>query len=139
MPKRMQHLQRASLPNAALQACLEQLGTNIATKDATERLNRALVENMRTLLLLLVHWGDDPLTPLWACFAEGDEILVVMADDNLTPPARSHVAPILVVLADNVSVVKEMEAASIRRDYSTLKNHLAILIFRELMKLQKVV
>jgi hypothetical protein len=54
--------------------------------------------------------------PVWAWFAEGHEIVAVIAASNLTPTARSHVAQILGVPADTVSVVKAMEAASIRPD-----------------------
>ena len=54
--------------------------------------------------------------PAWACFAEGHEIFAVIAADDLTPTAKSHVAQILGVPADTRSVEKAMLAASIRPD-----------------------
>ena len=60
-------------------------------------------------LFLLSH-------PVWAWFAEGHEIVAVIAGDDLTPTVRSHVAQILGVPADAGSVVKAMEVASIRPD-----------------------
>jgi hypothetical protein len=53
-------------------------------------------------------------SPAWAWFAEGHEIVAVIAADDLTPTARSHVAQILNVPADTLSVEKAMAAASIR-------------------------
>jgi hypothetical protein len=52
----------------------------------------------------------------WAWFAKGHEIVAVIAANNLSPPARSHVAQILSVPTDTASLVKAMEAASIRPD-----------------------
>src|SRR5215469_9572023 len=54
--------------------------------------------------------------PAWAWFAEGHEIVAVIAADDLTPAARSHVAQILNVPADTSSVEKAMAAASIQPD-----------------------
>ena len=54
--------------------------------------------------------------PAWAWFNEGHEIVAVIAADDLTPTARSHVAQILGVPADTGSVEKAMAAASIRPD-----------------------
>jgi S1/P1 Nuclease len=54
--------------------------------------------------------------PAWAWFAEGHEIVAIIAADDLTPTARSHVAQILNVPADTPSVEKAMAAASIRPD-----------------------
>jgi len=44
--------------------------------------------------------------PAWAWFAEGHEIAAVIAADDLTPAARSHVAKVLKVPADPGSVEK---------------------------------
>ena len=52
--------------------------------------------------------------PSWAWFAEGHEIVAVIAADDLTPTARWHVAQILGVPADTGSVEKAMAVASIR-------------------------
>jgi hypothetical protein len=57
-----------------------------------------------------------PSPPASAWFAEGHGIVAVMAADNLTPSARSHMAQILGAATDTASVVKAMEAASIRPD-----------------------
>ena len=54
--------------------------------------------------------------PAWAWFNEGHEIVAVIAADDLTPTARSHVAQILGVPDDTRSVEKAMAAASIRPD-----------------------
>src|SRR5215472_3846813 len=54
--------------------------------------------------------------PAWAWFAEGHEIVAVIAADDLTPTARPHVAQILGVPDDTGSVEKAMAAASIRPD-----------------------
>jgi hypothetical protein len=54
--------------------------------------------------------------PVSAWFAEGQEVVAIVAGYNLTPTARSHVAQIFSVPADTASVVKAMEAASIRPD-----------------------
>jgi hypothetical protein len=59
--------------------------------------------------ILLAH-------PAWAWFAEGHEIVAVIAADDLTPTAKSQVAKILGVPADTNSVEKAMAAASIRPD-----------------------
>jgi hypothetical protein len=44
----------------------------------------------------------------WAWFAEGHEIVAIIAADDLTPTARSHVAQILDVPTDTGSVEKAM-------------------------------
>jgi hypothetical protein len=54
--------------------------------------------------------------PAWAWFAEGHEIVAVIAADDLTPTATSHLAQILGVPADAGSVERAMAAASIRPD-----------------------
>jgi hypothetical protein len=54
--------------------------------------------------------------PVSAWFAEGHEIIAVIAADGLTPTARSHVALILGAPADTRLVEKAMAAASIRPD-----------------------
>jgi hypothetical protein len=54
--------------------------------------------------------------PAWAWFAEGHEIVAIIATDDLTPTAKSHVAQILGVPAGSDSVEKAMAAASIRPD-----------------------
>jgi hypothetical protein len=57
-----------------------------------------------------------PSPPAWAWFAEGHEVVAIIAADDLAPTARSHVAEILSVPADTHSVEKAMAAASIRPD-----------------------
>jgi hypothetical protein len=52
--------------------------------------------------------------PVWAWFAEGHEIAAIIAADDLTPTARSHVAHIFGVPTKTASVEKEMTVASIR-------------------------
>lgn len=52
----------------------------------------------------------------WAWGADGHKIVAVIAADNLTPAAQSHVASILGVSADKRALVTAMEAASIRPD-----------------------
>jgi len=47
----------------------------------------------------------------WAWFAEGHQIVAVIAADNQTPTARSHVSQILGVPADTGAVAKAMAAA----------------------------
>ena len=54
--------------------------------------------------------------PAWAWFAEGHEIVGILAADNLTTAARTHVAQTLGVPVDTGSVEKAMAAASIRPD-----------------------
>jgi nuclease S1 len=54
--------------------------------------------------------------PALAWFAEGHRIVAIIAADDLTPTARSHVAQILGVPDDARSVEKAMAAASIRPD-----------------------
>jgi hypothetical protein len=54
--------------------------------------------------------------PAWAWFAEGHEIVAIIAADDLTPAARSHMAQILGVPDDKGSVEKAMAAASVRPD-----------------------
>jgi hypothetical protein len=54
--------------------------------------------------------------PAWAWFAEGHEIVAIIAADDLTPSAKTHVAQILGVPADTGSIEKAMAAASIRPD-----------------------
>src|SRR5262249_14433850 len=50
----------------------------------------------------------------WAWFGEGHEIVAIIAADDLTPTAKSHVAQILGVPADTGSIEKAMAVASIR-------------------------
>jgi hypothetical protein len=52
----------------------------------------------------------------WAWGPDGHKIVAVIAADNLTPAAASHVANILGVSADKRSIATAMEAASIRPD-----------------------
>ena len=54
--------------------------------------------------------------PAWGWFAEGHEIVAVIAADNLTPTATARVAQILSVPSDTRSLEKAMAAASIRPD-----------------------
>ena len=61
------------------------------------------------VLFLLSH-------PASAWFAEGHEIAAIIAADDLTPSARSHVAQILNVPADTGSIEKAIAVASIRPD-----------------------
>jgi S1/P1 Nuclease/Metal binding domain of Ada len=67
------------------------------------------VANLAVLVLLspisAQAWGID-----------GHKIVAVIAADNLTPAAASHVAAILAVPADKRSIATAMEAASIRPD-----------------------
>jgi hypothetical protein len=60
--------------------------------------------------------------PAWSWFAEGHEIVAVIAADDLTPTARSHVARILSVPDDTTAVEKAMAAASIRPDTEFLED-----------------
>jgi hypothetical protein len=52
----------------------------------------------------------------WAWGLDGHKIVAVIAADNLTPAAASHVASILGVPADKRAIATAMEAASIRPD-----------------------
>jgi hypothetical protein len=52
----------------------------------------------------------------WAWGPDGHKIVAVIAADNLTPAAQSHVASILGVSADRKSIATAMEAASNRPD-----------------------
>jgi hypothetical protein len=65
---------------------------------------------MRTILLVVL------LIPVraWAWGDDGHEIAAVIAADNLTPAAQSHVASVLGVPTDKIAAA--MEAASIRPD-----------------------
>jgi S1/P1 Nuclease len=58
------------------------------------------------------------LSPLsaWAWGPDGHKIVAVIAADNLTPAAQSHVASILGVSADRRAIATAMEAASNRPD-----------------------
>ena len=72
---------------------------------------------MRTRIVWLVLIGTIFHHQLaFAWLAEGHEIVAVIAADNLTPAAKAHVASILGVSDDTVSIAKAMEAASIRPD-----------------------
>jgi hypothetical protein len=74
-----------------------------------------LVEKSQSVLLSL--FGLFLVSsPAWAWFPEGHEIVAIVAADDLTPTARSHVAHILGVPDDTGSVEKAMAAASIRPD-----------------------
>ena len=70
------------------------------------------VANLAAAVLLCpisaLAWGTD-----------GHKIVAVIAADNLTPAAASHVAAILAVPADKRSIATAMEAASIRPDRSS--------------------
>jgi S1/P1 Nuclease len=55
-------------------------------------------------------------SPGGAWFAEGHQIAAIIAADNLTPVARSHVARILGVRNGAIAVSEAMAAASIRPD-----------------------
>src|SRR5215469_10114021 len=65
---------------------------------------------IRTLLLVVLLIP----TRSWAWGGDGHEIVAVIAADNLTPAAQSHIASILGVPTDKVAAA--MEAASIRPD-----------------------
>src|ERR1700675_5086036 len=52
----------------------------------------------------------------WGWGNDGHKIVAVIAADNLSPRAASHVADILGVTADKRSIAFAMEAASIRPD-----------------------
>jgi hypothetical protein len=72
---------------------------------------------MKMRIALIAFLGEISLShPAWTWFAEGHEIVAVIAADDLTPPARSHVAEILGVLVNKGSIEKAMAAASIRPD-----------------------
>src|ERR1019366_9288714 len=53
----------------------------------------------------------------WAWGYDGHKIVAIIAADNLTPAAASHVAAILGVSADKRAIATAMEAASIRPDF----------------------
>ncbi len=53
----------------------------------------------------------------WAWGSDGHKIAAIIAADNLTPAAASHVADILGVSADKRAIATAMEAASIRPDF----------------------
>src|SRR6266851_8640522 len=63
-----------------------------------------LLRKTKTILLGTLLF----LSPAWAWFAEGHEIVAVVAADDLTPAARSNVARILDMPADMLSVEKSM-------------------------------
>jgi hypothetical protein len=72
---------------------------------------------MKTSIVLIVLLLELLLSPsAWAWFAEGHQILAIIAADDLTLTSRSHVAQILEVSTDIASVEKAMAAASIRPD-----------------------
>jgi len=52
----------------------------------------------------------------WAWGTDGHKIVAVIAADNLTPAAASHVAAILAVPVNKRSIASAMEAASVRPD-----------------------
>jgi hypothetical protein len=58
----------------------------------------------------------------WAWGNDGHKIVAVIAADNLTPAAQTHVASILGVSDDKRSVAAAMEAASIRPDMEFRKD-----------------
>src|SRR5690348_7157146 len=73
--------------------------------------------NPRSAAVLLSAFEHFLLAPpAWTWFAEGHEIVAIIAADSLTPTARSHVAQILGVSTDTPSVEKAMATASIRPD-----------------------
>jgi hypothetical protein len=65
---------------------------------------------------LLAVLGAISANPAFGWFAEGHEIVAVIAADNLTPVAKTRVAQILGVPTDTGSIAKAMAAASIRAD-----------------------
>jgi hypothetical protein len=67
---------------------------------------------LRTIRNLLLAYLGATLfsSPAWAWFAEGHEIVAVLAADDLTRTAGSHVAQILGVPVDTGSVEKAMVA-----------------------------
>jgi hypothetical protein len=72
---------------------------------------------MKTNIVLIVLLSELLLSPpAWGWFAGGHEIAAIIAADDLTPTAKSHVAQILGVPADTGSVEKAMAAASIQPD-----------------------
>jgi hypothetical protein len=58
----------------------------------------------------------------WAWGNHGHQIVAVIAADNLTPAAQSHVANILGVSADKRSIAEAMEKASTRPDWEFRKD-----------------
>jgi len=73
------------------------------------------VETSKIVLLTLFGLVFLPRA-VWARFAEGHQVVAIIAADDLTPSARSHIAQILGVSADTGSVEKAMATASIRPD-----------------------
>lgn len=53
------------------------------------------VRLMRKIVLFAILSAILLSCPAWAWFAEGHEITAIIAGDDLTPTARSHVAEIL--------------------------------------------
>jgi hypothetical protein len=69
------------------------------------------------LLTVLLSWAS-----AWAWGNHGHQIVAVIAADNLTPAAQSHVASILGVPADKKSIATAMEKASTRPDWEFRKD-----------------
>ena len=63
------------------------------------------------MLLLAVLFGSGPA---WGWGSDGHRIVAIIAADNLTPAAQSHVANILGVSTDRITIA--MEDASVRPD-----------------------
>jgi nuclease S1 len=71
---------------------------------------------IRTRILWLALIGTVFHHPAFAWLAEGHEVVAVIAADNLTPAAKAHVASILNVSDDPISIARAMESASVRPD-----------------------
>jgi hypothetical protein len=67
-------------------------------------------------IILLALLGAIFHSSAFGWFAEGHEIVAVIAADNLTPVAKARTAKILGVPTDTGSIAKGMAAASIRAD-----------------------
>ena len=67
-------------------------------------------------IILLAVLRAISANPAFGWFAEGHEIVAVIAANNLTPVAKARVATILGVPTDTRSIAKAMAAESIRAD-----------------------
>jgi hypothetical protein len=71
---------------------------------------------MRQIILRAVFGATLLVSPAGTWFADGHEIVTMIASDDLTPTVRSHVAQTLGTPADKGAVEKAMIAASLRPD-----------------------
>jgi hypothetical protein len=92
------------------------LSPHLAASVVSWRVESQLGDENEYVLIVLLSEELLLSPPAWGWFAEGHEIAAIIAAEDLTPTARSHVAQILGVPADTGSVEKAMAAASIRPD-----------------------